>query len=207
VQQWLSQSPVPCEALPPSVASRAECILSLQVTTHSTLGAVAYESGGILLDHGWLRILGSGHPRLQRSLASWNAGRTMDGSQRPPSMLLVADDALGGMFAINGGGLGEDAGNLYYFAPDTLRWEPLSLGYTAFLRWSLTSDNLAQFYSALRWPDWQDEVATLTGDQGFLVYPFLVAAGPPIAERSRSPVPVAEIYGLLVDSPDVPTQL
>ncbi len=116
-------------------------------------------------------------------------------------MLLVADDVLGGIFAINGGGLGEDAGNLYYFAPDTLRWEPLSIGYTAFLQWALSADNLAQFYSSLRWPGWQTEIASLTGDQGVLVYPFLVAAGPPIADRSRSPVPMAELYGLLIDFP------
>ncbi len=206
MQQWLAESSVRCEALPASELSRAECVLRLQVTTHSTLGAVAYETGGLLVDHGWLRVLGSGHPRLQRSLASWNAGRTMDGSHRPPPILLVADDVLGGCFAINGGGLGNDVGDLYYFAPDTLRWERLSIGYTAFLQWALTADNLAQFYSSLRWPSWQTEIASLTGDQGILVYPFLVAAGPPIGDRSRSAVPMAELYGLLVDSPALPAQ-
>jgi hypothetical protein len=38
-------------------------------------------------------------------------------------------------------------------------------------------------------------VATLTGDQGFAVYPFLWAEGPPIGERARSAVPMAEVYG------------
>ena len=65
----------------------------------------------------------------------------------------------------------------------------------------MTADNLSEFYSDLRWPGWQAEVATLTGDQGLLVYPFLSAAGPPVADRSRGPVPMAELYHLLVDAP------
>ena len=36
------------------------------------MGAVIFETGGILIDEGWLRILGSGHPRLPRSLPDWN---------------------------------------------------------------------------------------------------------------------------------------
>jgi hypothetical protein len=45
----------------------------------------------------------------------------------------VADDAAGGCFSINGGGLGDDVGAVYYWAPDILQWEPLGIGYTAFL--------------------------------------------------------------------------
>ena len=40
----------------------------------SPLGAVVYETGGILVDGGWLRILGSGNARLTRTLPGWNAG-------------------------------------------------------------------------------------------------------------------------------------
>ncbi|WP_415004786.1 DUF2625 family protein [Aeromicrobium sp.] len=35
-----------------------------QVTTGSTLGALAYNCAGLLIDHGWLRILAGGTDRL-----------------------------------------------------------------------------------------------------------------------------------------------
>jgi hypothetical protein len=41
------------------------------------MGAIVYHTGGLLIDHGWLRILGGGgHPRTQRSLMSWNRPHT-----------------------------------------------------------------------------------------------------------------------------------
>ena len=65
-------------------------------------------------------------------------------------------------FAINGGGLGADAGALYYRAPDTLEWEPLELSYTDFLRWAL-GGGLEEFYEGLRWPGWQTDAQALAG--------------------------------------------
>src|ERR1700754_4174883 len=75
VRQWLAQSSRPIELLPPSERN-GEVLVGLQVTTRSPVGAIAYETGGILVDHGWLRILGSGHPKLPRDIAEWNAGRS-----------------------------------------------------------------------------------------------------------------------------------
>ncbi|MCW1777590.1 DUF2625 domain-containing protein [Pantoea ananatis] len=56
-----------------------------------------------MIDHGLLRILGSGHPRLPRDIVGWNAGRSS-------GHLLVADDLLGRFFAIDTGALGQDPG-------------------------------------------------------------------------------------------------
>lgn len=131
ITRWASEADLPVELLPPS-AGREGVLLSLQVSTRSALGAIAYETGGILVDDGWLRILGSGHARLGRDIAAWNEGKA-DG------FLLVADDVLGGFFAINGGALGDDQGNLYYLAPETLEWEALEIGYTAFVEWAFSS--------------------------------------------------------------------
>lgn len=91
-------------------ANREKVLLDLQVTTHSTLGPVAYETGGVLIDDGWLRLLGSGHSDLQRTLSDWNANRS-DG------YLLIGDDVVGGFFAINGGALGSNVGFVYYWPP------------------------------------------------------------------------------------------
>src|SRR4051812_5635120 len=105
LREWLSRAVRPVEMLPPSAGRDAE-LVAVQVTTRSPMGAVVYETGGILIDHGWVRVLGSGHPKLPRTLAGWNDGRSQ-------GFLLVADDAIGGFFAINGGALGEDAKNMY----------------------------------------------------------------------------------------------
>ena len=71
VLEWSGQAIRPVELLPPS-SNREQVLLDVQVTTRSTMGAIAYESGGILVDNGWLRILGSGHIKLARTLPGWN---------------------------------------------------------------------------------------------------------------------------------------
>ena len=197
VQEWIAGATNAVEVLPVNEADRGSALLAIQVTTRSPMGAIVYETGGLLIDHGWLRILGSGHSRLPRSLASWNEGRTMLGEGEQPGYLLVADDVVGGFFAINGGSLGPEMGSVFYFAPDTVEWESLDFGYSQFLFWCLQG-NLAGFYESLRWPGWEQEISTLNGDQAISVYPFLSAKGPPIAERNRGVVPISEMYSLHV---------
>lgn len=129
VQEWLAEATNRHEVLPREPQRAASALQQLQVTTRSPMGAVVYETGGILIDGGWLRILGSGHPRLMRDPAQWTQSKAECQTLRA---LLIADDACGGFFALNGGGLGEDVGSVYYFAPDTLNWESLDVGYTDF---------------------------------------------------------------------------
>ena len=150
------------------------------------MGAIAYETGGVLIDHGWLRILGSGHPRLPRNIVDWNAGRT-DGH------LLVADDVIGGFFSINGGGLGEDRGSMYYWAPDTLKWEAMGLGYSDFFCWAL-SDKLAVFYEGLRWLGWEADVKEAGGDQCYNFYPFLWTEEGSVESSSRKLIAISEQF-------------
>src|SRR5437763_631158 len=105
IQTWAARAVRQVELLPPS-AARGDALLQTQVTVRSPMGAVVYETGRILIDHGWLRVLGSAHQRLTRTLPGWNEGRS-DG------FYLVADDVVGGFFAINGGALGDDVKNIY----------------------------------------------------------------------------------------------
>ena len=197
VQSWIAAAPE-VQVLPADRAAAEKVLLALQVTLRSPMGAVAWHCGGLLVDHGWLRILGSGSERMKRSLASWNDGRVPLDASGVPTLVLVADDVLGGFFAINGGELGPDVGKVYYLAPDTLRWEPLGLGYSEFLAWALTP-RLADFYRGERWPRWEQEIAKLNGDQALSAYPFLWAEGPTIDKRSRKPVPVDELYRLTME--------
>ncbi len=104
-------------------------------------------------------------------------------------------DVVGGFFALNGGAFDGPPGNVFYFAPDALKWEDTKGGYTAFLAWVITGD-LELFYKGSRWQGWQQDVAKLKGDQGISVYPFLWAAqGGSIEKRSRRPVPMKELWG------------
>ena len=48
----------------------------MQMPTSSPMGAVIYETGGILIHHGWLRILGSGSFKLPRGLMDWNFSKS-----------------------------------------------------------------------------------------------------------------------------------
>ncbi|MEQ8276707.1 MAG: DUF2625 family protein [Deltaproteobacteria bacterium] len=188
-QRWTDEATNEVEVLTPSAAMREACLLHLQVTTRSPLGTIAYETGGVLVQHGWVRLLGSGHERLPRSLLSANARERV--RLLPVGCLHIADDVLGGIFVLNGGGVPGEAGHVAYFAPDSLRWEDTSLGFGDFLSWLLHGD-LDGFYAAQRWDDWASEVRALQGDQTFSIYPPLWAQGPSIAERSRRPVPSTE---------------
>jgi hypothetical protein len=200
LQQWIAEATNRVEVLPPiDDATRGEALYQTQVTTRSPMGAVVYETGGLLIDCGWLRILGSGHPRLPRSLPAWNRSRTYRNDGVPPPFLLIGDDAVGGFFAIDGGGLQTEPGKVCYFAPDRLEWENTKKGYGDFLYFCLRGD-LAKYYQNLRWPGWEQEVARLPGDKVIQVYPPPWAKGLPLDQRHRASVPIAEVYRLNVDA-------
>ena len=123
--------------------------------------------GGRFVDHHWLRVYDD------------EAGRQV-----------VAHDVLGGVFARH------DA-EMRYFAPDSLEWEDLEIGYDAWLSW-LAGGGTAQFYADLRWPGWEAETRVLGPSQGIAVYPFLwsAEARADLAATTRRPVPLAEILAL-----------
>lgn len=171
-----------------------DCLHRLQVTARSRLGALALEAGGLLVDHGWLRIYGGGSENLP-DLASIN-GLRAEARDSPPFML-VGSDVLGGQYAIDGGGLGVAPGEVCYFGPDTLGWDSIGVGHGDWVRWALTG-RVDQFYEALRWPEWQEEVQGLRPDEGISCYPppFTVE-GRDLGAVSRRVVPLAELHDLL----------
>lgn len=175
----------------PSDEERRACLEALQMTTRSTLGALAHETGGVLVDHGFVRMLGAGSPRLRRQLVTWNAevGVSLD------RFIIVADDVMGGVFAIDGGGLGGKPGRVHYFAPDSLEWEDTELGHTDFVSWAFEGD-LATFYENVRWPGWEADLAEVGGDHSLSVVPpmWTEADTLPIAMRARRAVPAKELW-------------
>jgi len=208
VARQLDSSSVMVQLLPVDRESARRTLHALQVTPRSVLGALALNCGGLLLDHGWLRVLGGGTGELP-SLSVANGMIQPVQPEDPTSKLIIAFDVLGGSFAINGGELQGPVGEVFYFGPDTLEWSPIGGGTSQFLAWA-TSDGLAPFYEALRWPEWELEVEPLPPDMGIAVFPFLYTAeGRDVASAKRSRVPFSELIRLqdeakrsLIDSPD-----
>jgi len=194
LQEWLAKAKRPVEVLPPSGAA-GPALTAMQVTTRSPLGAVIYNTGGMFVDHGWIRVLGSGHPRLPRALHEWNFSCGLKPADTAPKAVLVADDVLGGFFALNGGRFAPKGNTVWYFAPDTLEWEDLGKAYSDFLWWCFTGD-LDGYYRPYRWAGWERDVAMLPGEKGLFVYPPLSTKGPAIDHRRRGIVPVAEMFKL-----------
>jgi hypothetical protein len=193
IQEWVAQAVRPVDVLPPS-PDRDEVLLRTQITTRSPLGAIAHGTGGIVIDCGWLRVLGSGHERLTRTLPDWNEGRS-DG------FYLVGDDAVGGFFAINGGALGPVTHKMFYFAPDSLDWEPTEMSFSAFFLWACTGA-LDRFYEDIRWPGWENDVATLHGDRCYFFAPPLFTQEGHGGSRRRFEVPVSESWGVQMEFRD-----
>jgi len=200
VKQWIDKAKNKVEVLPCDPAKAKDALYKVQVTTRSPMGAIVYSTGGLLIDNGWIRILGSGHAKLNRTLPDWNKGKTFQEFGQAPPLLLIADDAIGGFFAINGGGLGNDLGKTYYLAPNSLEWEALDLTYTDFLKFCFNG-NLNDFYKDLRWKNWKEEVVKLDGNHVYNFYPPLWSKeGKDITKNSRKDVPVEEQYSLNLDT-------
>lgn len=202
IRSWVEAAETECRILPPAGSGvsgsgvseggvpddRERALMAVQVATHSPLGAIAYETGGILVDSGWLRYLGCGHAELPRNLADWNAGR-MDG------MCLVADDVVGGFFAVNSGAYGDDP-DMYYWAPDSLQWEPIGFEFDFFFRWSLSSA-VSDFYQHVRWSNWAGDIATaLPTDHCFVFEPPLWTKQGTVSGGKRDTLPVADLYAM-----------
>lgn len=195
VQEWLACTTRPVEVLPVARHEAQATLLALNVTTRSPLGAMAYETGGILVDSGWLRLLGSSSERLRDSLLAWNGLHNQSVPTPPVGAFIVAHDVLGGFFAVNLGAFGDGPHDVFYFAPDTLRWEDLEMSHADLLCWALDGDTSA-FYSGLRWPGWEQEVSVMSGDQGLSLWPALWTGGVALADRSRRVVPQRELWAL-----------
>jgi hypothetical protein len=202
IQEWLKNATNPVEVLPASEPARSEALVAAQVTTRSPVGVIIFETGGLLIDNGWVRVLGSGHPRLPRSLPQWNLEQSVGRVSERPPLILIADDVVGGFFALNNGAFSSAPGTVHYFAPDILTWQSMDIGYSAFLQWLLIGD-IAGFFADFRWEGWEEDVSALRGDKGFLISPSLSVEGPPVDERHRSIVPMAELYSLYVDEEDM----
>jgi hypothetical protein len=198
VLAWLAGGIRPASILPPTPGG-PRTLEALQVTTRSPMGSIALESGGILVDDGWLRLLGGSEPERDLGLLTWN-GLLPNTAPLVPGALVVAIDVLGGLFVINDLAFDDGRGNVWYFAPDTLEWLDTGLSYSGFVRWSVEGD-LDGYYTDLRWPGWRDETAPLSLNEGISIYPFPWAStGGALKDRSRRVVPIDELAPIYLET-------
>lgn len=197
LQTWIKEAKNKVEVLPKDSERADSALYYSQVTTRSTMGSVVYETGGILVDDGWIRILGSGSQKLSRNLMGWNKGKSFLSFGQQPVYLLIADDVLGGFFALNAGALSkEDIGKVFYFAPDDLLWTSTGMTYTEFIFFCCSGD-IKKFYETFYWKGWQRDIRSVKGDKGISCYPFLCTLeGKDINKVSRKTVPIEELWYL-----------
>jgi hypothetical protein len=209
LRSLFADSPVPVAVLPRDLREAHRALLQLQVTARSTLGALTLNTGGLVLDDGWVRVYGGGAGTAEDTLPSLAQVNEFpaepDPAWHPGTGLVVAHDVVGGVFALNGAdpaavGRPGVPGQLTYFAPDTLEWESLEMGHSTWIAW-LLSGRLEEFYQSLRWPGWREEAAALTFDQGITVYPFLWTgeAHQDLGATARSAVPTPQVLGVEAD--------
>lgn len=170
VSSWFDAATNPLEVLRQDVSRRGTVLHALQITTASPMGAIVHETAGVLVDHGWLRILGGAGARMAGDLASWNGLGPRPISKTVRGLLVIAHDAAGGVFALDRGALGPGRNGVWYLGPDDLRWVAVHRGYSYFLEWACTGD-VAGFGGRLRWEGWEEDVAKAGPDRAFVATP------------------------------------
>ncbi|MEV6832580.1 DUF2625 family protein [Amycolatopsis sp. NPDC051102] len=159
VSAAIAAAPYPVAVLDADGDRATHCLRELRITTTSWLGAVVGHTGGLLIDHGWLRVLGSGAEALPGIL---------DRAEPASGILPVAYDVLGGKYvwAVNATG----RPTIHYFGPDVLEWQDLEQGYAGWLH-AVLAGSLGRFYETLRWPGWESEAGAVAADQGIHTFP------------------------------------
>jgi hypothetical protein len=188
VSDWIQASIRDVVVLPPRRGE--ETLAQLEVTKESTLGAITLNTGGILVDHGWIRILGGGSDAML-TVGQWAA--IAGATESIPAGFVAAYDAVGGFYVADGA-----KRTVLAFMPDTLDWLDTNLGYSDFVHWTLHGDTDA-YYQDLRWDGWETETAALTPDRGLSLYPPpFTEEGKDVASASRQSVPMQELWDFYV---------
>ncbi|MBK8898046.1 MAG: DUF2625 family protein [Candidatus Competibacteraceae bacterium] len=146
----------------------------LQITDRSTLGTIIKFTNGILIKEKFLRLFGGNDSEWTDSIKKWNNIPGQENIDNIPSgCLFIGFDVVGGFFAINGGYFGQELGKVYYFAPDTLEWENLNMGYSDFISWCI-SGNVDKFYESFIWKNSEDNSKYKKRTRNFILSCFVV---------------------------------
>ena len=186
----ISVSPNSSEYIPADPQRAHASIQKLQMTTRSYLGATVYHTGGMFFHDGLIRLYGSGSPQLP----DFSEINKLTDLECYPNALLLGYDVLGGLFALDAGGLGVDHGSVCYMGPDTLEWQTLEMPHSSLLAWLIDGSNILAFYQDLLWNGWENDLAKLPEASGFSLFPPpSTTAWRDKSARTASPVPLMEL--------------
>lgn len=171
---------------------------NLGLDKESFLGAIILYTSGICIDN-WVRIIGQNSVD-RRGIVLYNNDSSVQ-KELTEGMLIVGQDIVGGIFAINNGKFREGIHQIWYFAPDTLEWECLDLDYFELFTW-LLSENIDKFYSSMRWDNWREDCKLVRFDEVILIYPFLWSKECNLKSISKKIVPFEELRNLNFDLAD-----
>src|SRR5829696_6478127 len=121
VKRWIDHAAHDVTTLEADPGGGERVLETLGITERSVLGALAVHTGGLVIDHGWLRVHGG------PTLLEWK-DRIDDG-------LVVGHDVVAGFYAVD-----RRDGEVRYLAPDTLEWEGTEMGHAAWVHWALTGE-------------------------------------------------------------------
>ncbi len=158
--------------------------VALEMVAISPACASVVEVGGLIVDHGWVRVFGDGRedPRLEE----WNSESRIEVDDSGPAFF-IANDVIGGIFLMS------RRGSVLYLSPDSLEVEEATEDYASFVEFALEGD-LDTFYEGYRFPGWKDAVGRLSTSDSYFSYPPLWAEGGETAfQRERSVVPALEL--------------
>ncbi|MEU1688600.1 DUF2625 family protein [Micromonospora sp. NPDC005707] len=190
VAEAVAAAPYPVKVLPNDPARSSACLAALEITARSWLGAVVANTGGLLVDHGWLRVLGSGHGGLPDVPGESDPAR---------GVVVIGYDVLGGQF-VWAPPQPAARPTVHYFGPDDLGWLDLEQGYADWL-YAVLAGSLTRFYDTLRWPGWETEVAALAPDLGLSAWPPpFTKEGKDLSQVSRKAVSLAEAVSFYQDA-------
>ena len=175
-------------------------VVSALASLSPLLPVVCAETGGILLHNAFLRVLGGGCQRLPRSALASSVDQfdavpssaNASGTGVPPA-IIVADDVVGGIFAVNMCAFsGVAVGTVLYLCPEGLQWDALGVSYDRFLRWAVNEEAFLSFYSRILWLGWEQDAKNVGAENSFAFDPPLCTSG--AAQRTKSVVPAKVMY-------------
>ena len=165
----------------------------LKISGNSFVGAIIQNTSGVVIDN-WIRLLGS-DSKKNRGIVSYNLINEDGIAEKIDKMLIVADDIVGGVFALNAGRFSEEIGDVWYFAPDTLEWESLNMKYSELIVW-IAQGEMDEFYSTMRWNLWKEDSKSVNFNEAILIYPFLWSNEIQIEKADKKIVPVEELLDI-----------
>lgn len=195
IEQWKASATNPIQFFPADTTRAKFTLFRADFDINSTLAAFAFNSGGMIVDGGWLRVLGSGCDKFNRGLIEWNKGKTVAGSDTV-KYFLVADDVVGGFFALylTPHTRFENA-LVYYQGPNDRRWVSTGLHYDNFLQFCFAGE-IKMFYNNYRWEGWKKEIHMINTNQTISCYPEFWTEGARDTKLKRRVVPVQKLWDL-----------